>query len=262
MSETTTDAVCRFDGAVVAALVAEVAARVSHLLASGEVRLLSTGPEGPTTNADIAAQRLLVERLIHLFGPAAIVAEEGPYGDPAAVSHSAPLTWIIDPIDGTSAYLAGRSTYGVQLAAFGDDRLLGGWIACPDLGWQLSAWDDGGFVIEGVQPQDNSSRLIIADGDFDLSHRRALARRGVAPYARSSSCAVEYALLAAGHLEATLYRRSHPWDHAAGSYLVRRAGGQSVRWTGEPYDPALRGEGLLSVANGVDLAAARARLLP
>ncbi|HUY51774.1 MAG TPA: inositol monophosphatase family protein [Streptosporangiaceae bacterium] len=251
----------RFDGTVVATVVMEVAAQVSALRANGEVRLLTTGPEGPTTNADVTAQALLMDRLVSLFGPAEIVAEEGTYRGIGVVSRFAPLTWIIDPLDGTSGYLSGRATYGVQLAAYGDGKLLGGWISCPDLGWHVTAWEGGALTVDGIDGYDVPHRLLIADGDFDTPHLEAMALRGVSTYARSSSCAVDYALLAAGLLDTAMYRRTHPWDHAPGSYIVRRAGGRSMRWNGAVYDPGVADEGILSVANGVDVDTARARLL-
>jgi fructose-1,6-bisphosphatase/inositol monophosphatase family enzyme len=201
-----------------------------------------------------------VDRLSSLFGPTAIIAEEG-YRGTGVVDRSAPLTWIIDPLDGTSAYLAGRTTYGVQLAAYGNGRLLGGWISCPDLGWHVAGWEGGPLAIEGIHPHQVPHRLLIADGDFDTSHLKVMARRGVSDYARSSSCAVDYALLTAGLLDTAVYRRTHPWDHAPGSYLVSRAGGHSIRWSGALYDPGVAGEGILSVASGADLDAARIRLL-
>lgn len=250
----------RFDGAAVAAIVRDAAARVAAMRAHGELRLLSNGAEGPTTNVDLMAQEFLIHRLLSLFGSAAIVAEEGPRLEANRFDPSAPLTWIIDPIDGTTAYLRGHANYGVQLAAYGNGALIGGWISCPDLGWNLAAWDGSSVTCDGVDGYETASRLVVADGDFDPGHREAIAQRTA--YERSSSCAVDYALLAAGQLDVAVYRRTHPWDHAPGAYLVRRAGGRSVRWNGSAYDPAAPDEGILTAANGVDVAAAAACLLP
>jgi fructose-1,6-bisphosphatase/inositol monophosphatase family enzyme len=249
-----------FDGERVAALVAETGQGVARMRAAGEVTVVSRTAEGPTTSADLLAQEELANGLLAAFGPAEILAEEGAARRQAA-DPAAPLTWIIDPIDGTASFLSGSDVYGVQVAAYGGGRLIGGWIACPDLGWQVSAWDGGPFRADVGSRPGTISGTVVAAGDFDPAHLAALRRRGVTRGPGSRSCAVEYALLAAGRLDAALYRRTHPWDHAPGAYLVVRSGGRSVRWDGTAYDPGAAGEGILTVAAGVDLAAARGRLL-
>lgn len=249
-----------FDGEQVAGLVAGVGESVRRMRAEGAVTLVSRTAEGPTTSADLHAQEELADGLLAAFGPAEILAEEGAARRPAA-DPAAPLTWIIDPIDGTSSFLSGSDVYGVQVAAYGGGALIGGWISCPDLGWQVAAWEGGPFRADVTGQPPGISGTVVAAGDFDPAHLAALRQRGVPRGPRSRSCAVEYSLLAAGLLDAALYRRTHPWDHAAGAYLVRRSGGRSVRWDGTAYDPGAAGEGILSVAAGVDLAAARGRLL-
>jgi fructose-1,6-bisphosphatase/inositol monophosphatase family enzyme len=250
-----------FDGERVAALVAETGQCVARMRAAGEVTVVSRTAEGPTTSADLRAQEELADGLLAAFGPAEILAEEGTARRPAA-DPAAPLTWIIDPIDGTSSFLSGSDVYGVQVAAYSEGRLIGGWIACPDLGWQVAAWQDGPFLADVTDYPGLPGGMLLAAGDFEPAHLAALRRRGVSRWPGSRSCAVEYSLLATGRLNAALYRRTHPWDHAPGAYLVRRAGGRSVRWDSSAYDPGVAGEGILSVAAGVDLAAVSGRLLP
>jgi fructose-1,6-bisphosphatase/inositol monophosphatase family enzyme len=53
---------------------------------------------------------------------------------------------------------------------------------------------------------------------------------------KSSGC--EHAALTAGRSHFSFYRRSMPWDHAAGVLMHREAGGYSARLDGEPYSPA------------------------
>jgi len=250
-----------FDGDAVGAIVRSVAADVRDLRERSGVEIVTDGPEGPTTSGDVQAQAALVEQLLTGFGPAGITAEEGGYRRTVVADPFAPLTWIIDPLDGTSAYLSGADTYGVQVAAYGNGRLLGGWISCPDLGWHVSAWEGGPLLVEGVEQSGLSARTLIADGDFDDAHLASLARRNVSGYARTRSCAAEYALVTAGLLDTAMYHRTHPWDHAPGAYLVRRAGGRSIRWNGDAYDPGVPGKGILSVSVAADLDAAKERLL-
>lgn len=250
-----------FDGYAVAAIVAAVARDLSDLRRTQEVEIVARGPEGPTTIADIQAQVALIDGLLEHAGPAEILAEEGDQRG-KAINPTAPLTWIIDPIDGTSGYLAGSDRYGVQVAAYGAGRILGAWICCPELGWHLAAWEGSTLLID-ASPQASTDHhmVVIADGDFDPEHRALLADRNI-KYGRSQSCAVDYAMLSAGRLDAAVYRRTHPWDHAPGAYLVHRAGGVSRRWNGEPYDPGIVAEGIVSVASHRDPLSAGAYLPP
>jgi fructose-1,6-bisphosphatase/inositol monophosphatase family enzyme len=48
----------------------------------------------------------------------------------------------------------------------------------------------------------------------------------------------EYLEILAGNREFSLYRRTKPWDHAAGALMVAEAGGTAVRFDGKPYGPA------------------------
>src|SRR5258706_11403191 len=48
----------------------------------------------------------------------------------------------------------------------------------------------------------------------------------------------EYIKILGGHRDFSLYRRTKPWDHAAGALMVTEAGGQAQRFSGAPYGPA------------------------
>jgi len=253
--------VSAIDGVTVADIVRGVADEIARMHRAGDVRVVRRGPEGPTTNVDLFAENALVERLTGAFGPAQFVAEERNDRANTLVDGDAPRVWIIDPLDGTANFLSGSDFYGVQVAAYGSGGLLGAWVACPDLGWQASAWEGGEFSISGVTDSPVDGRVVIASGDFDDGHR-AFLRDRERGYARSRSCACEYLLLCAGLLDSSLYRRTYPWDHAPGAYLVSRSGGSSLRWDGSTYDPAVAGTGILSTAAGVDIELVRARQIP
>jgi fructose-1,6-bisphosphatase/inositol monophosphatase family enzyme len=252
-------------GARVAELVRSVARTVQLLRSRGAVRVICEGAEGPTTNADLTAQRLLVDGLRRIDPAAAVVAEEGTRYrsglNPGA------RAWIIDPVDGTSSFVAGDARYGVQVAAYSGGRITGGWISCPDLGWHLAAWDGGPLTVEGVPASAGGVRVVIASGDFDAGHLARLRSGAVPPHRPTRSCAVDYAELTAGGLDALVYRRTHPWDHAPGAYLASRAGAAVNSWDGSPFDPGTPGQGILALSRAAlsrsaDAAAMRAMLLP
>jgi fructose-1,6-bisphosphatase/inositol monophosphatase family enzyme len=252
-------------GAQVAELVRSVARTVQLLRSCGAIRVISEGAEGPTTNADIAAQHLLVDGLLSIDPAAAVIAEEGARYRSGLTSRA--RAWIIDPVDGTSSLAAGDPRYGVQVAAYSGGRITGGWISCPELGWHLAAWDGGPLTVEGVQASADGVRVMIASGDFDPGHLARLRSAALPPHRPTRSCAVDYAELTAGRLDVLLYRRTHPWDHAPGAYLASRAGAAVTRWDGSPFDPGTPGQGILALSQTIlsrpaDAAALRALLLP
>jgi fructose-1,6-bisphosphatase/inositol monophosphatase family enzyme len=253
--------VTTFDGALTAGIVSDVAEEVARIRRSGRVEIVRRTHEGPTTNADMLAERALVERLTDAFGPARFLAEESNDRHDVLVDAAAPLVWIIDPLDGTSQYLSGSDVYGVQVAAYGYGVALGAWISCPDLGWEASAWEGGELTVVAPGAGPLGGRAVVADGDFDENHRSFVAERepGSLP---SRSCACEYVMLAASLLDSALYRRTYPWDHAPGAYLVHRSGGVSLRWDGTRYDAAVAGRGIVSAARGIDVEGVKARQLP
>lgn len=248
-------------GEAIADIVCDVAEQVARLRRAGRVRLVRRGTEGPTTDADLFAENNLVERLGDTFRHAAFLAEESNDRANTLVAATEPWVWIIDPLDGTSQYLNGSDLYGVQVALYGQRALRGAWVVCPDLGWRAWAWHGGDLYLDGVTKSPVDGSLVIASGDFDPDHR-AFLQDSVGSYVGSRSCAVEYLLLCAGMLDSTLYRRTYPWDHAAGAYLLSRAGGSSQRWDGSRYDPAVEGTGIVSAARGIDITAVRGRQLP
>ena len=60
---------------------------------------------------------------------------------------------------------------------------------------------------------------------------------------------VEYPLVVEGAQDFALFRRTLPWDHAAGSLILREAGGEVRRWDGSNYEPGIAGEGILAATN-------------
>jgi fructose-1,6-bisphosphatase/inositol monophosphatase family enzyme len=70
------------------------------------------------------------------------------------------------------------------------------------------------------------------DRQLPPAQRRTLGR------VSTLSCAgAEYLEILAGRADFNLYRRTKPWDHAAGVLMLEEAGGQAVRFDGQPYEP-------------------------
>lgn len=229
------------------------------LAAQSSARIVELKPDGPVSSIDIEIQTRLIDELEALFPGSFSVAEEMGKGAKFAPTG---LCWIIDPIDGTLPYLRGEPYFGVQVAAAIDGRLVGGWIVCPALQREAGAWDG---VEVNYQLSTSTAKIdlraVVASGDFDDAHLAKLRNRTGLVRRNTLSCAVDYLDAVDGHLDALLYRRTLPWDHAAGAYLASRAGLSVERWDGSLYAPWSPGEGIL-VSSPSALARARDLLLP
>lgn len=217
------------------------------------VTVVASTDEGPITDVDLHTQAVLTGALLELAPYAAILAEEDR--SPTPIEWSAEqLVWIIDPIDGTTNYVAGGKEWGVQVAAWTPRGLCGGWIVCPDAGWVLCAHDGADMVIEAppLESGHNPDCLVAARGDWTEGHVEALEGRSLGSIRGTRSCAIDYAEFVTRRVRALCYRRSYAWDHAPGIYLARRVGAVVTRWDGRSYDPSIVGEGLLVAADGAD----------
>ncbi|NCU12975.1 MAG: inositol monophosphatase, partial [Sphingomonadaceae bacterium] len=84
------------------------------------------------TIADKEAELILAEGLARLLPEAAIVGEEAAHADPALLDRLGDaLCWIIDPIDGTNNYAAGKPPFGLMVALSQSGETIAGWILDP-----------------------------------------------------------------------------------------------------------------------------------
>jgi hypothetical protein len=165
---------------------------------------------------------------------------------------------VVDPLDGTKEFVAGRPGFGVMAALVETGTTTAAWIYLPTsdrlfdgaLGTpvrrngipipsRVSGPPPGvehmkGFALTRLAPP-----VVRAIVDENMRQFPALPHEG------SGTAALAYADLWEGQLDFGFYWRTLPWDHAPGAFLVRLAGGQSARLDGEPYAPGDDRTGLL-----------------
>ncbi|MEM6492235.1 MAG: inositol monophosphatase family protein, partial [Pseudomonadota bacterium] len=214
------------------------------------------GPNDPVTAADEAMERRLTETLPS-FLDADVLGEEAASADPEKLDRlrdPAPL-WIVDPVDGTANFDAGRTPFAVIVALCAGDHVAAAWIHDPIASETITAQPRAGAWRNGVRltPREAPAEWI---GSISTKHMAPDARawadrvRARHPHNRSLFCAgAEYAALAKGERQYSLFHRLLPWDHAAGALIVTEAGGKvAIAPDGESYRPSrLRGL-LLSAA--------------
>jgi fructose-1,6-bisphosphatase/inositol monophosphatase family enzyme len=240
-------------------------------LAEGEVAEKSPGEV--VTVADREAEALISRRLRELLD-APVVGEEASAADPTLPTalRQAPAAWLVDPLDGTANFVAGRPAYALMAALVREGETVASWIVRPATGQAFVAERGSGAWCEGVRLRREPAAADSAElrGGVltrfldPLTHTHVTAAAGhFAELGGGSSCAgVDYPRLARGERDFTLYHRTLPWDHAPGALLLEEAGGTALRPDGARYRPGDTGTGLLCAADPDCWARVRRLLLP
>ena len=196
------------------------------------------------TIADKEAELILAEGLAKLLPDAAIVGEEAAHADPALLDRLGDaLCWIVDPIDGTNNFAAGKPPFGIMVALAEAGETVAGWILDPLSGRLCHAHrGHGAFVGEeritaratGLVPPIAAISLVFMD-----PAQRAAMKAHIAPHyslVDIPRCAAEqYPRLVLGSNDVSIFERTLAWDHAAGVLFVNEAGGKAARPDGRAY---------------------------
>jgi len=185
------------------------------------------------TEADLASERCLVERLRSAFPEHAIESEE------AVQDAASPRPrWFLDPLDGTVNFVHGLPCFAVSMGLFVDGRPELAVVHAPRLGETFHALHGGGAWLGeqrlAVSPTAVLGEAILATG---FPYRRAeLPQNNLANFnrlflevrdlRRMGSAALDLAYVAAGRFDAFWELHLAPHDVAAGALLVREAGGR------------------------------------
>jgi myo-inositol-1(or 4)-monophosphatase len=216
----------------------------------------------PVSDADIAVDVLLRERLTGDGESIAWLSEES-VDDLARLD--ARYVWIVDPIDGTRAYIAGLPDWAVSAALVENGRPVAGCLYAP-------VSDEFFFAIVGQGATRNGATMAASPGAALAQARIAAPRKlldrlqAIAlPFAvmpRTHSLALRLARVAEGTFDAGIAGgSSHDWDLAAADLLVHEAGGALTSFAGDTvtYNRPVPRHGTL-VAAGRDRHAALVEL--
>ncbi len=184
------------------------------------------------TDVDRTAEALIRDILLAGTPGAAIIGEEL---SPALVTGG--LTWIVDPLDGTTNFLHGFPAFAVSIAAAHDGRLQAAAVLHVPLDRLTTAtlgggaWENGSRI--AVSAIADPAHALIGTGfpysDFTRIDEYLQQLGRVAHHAtgvrRPGSAAIDLADVAAGRFEGFWEQRLSAWDIAAGTLLIREAGG-------------------------------------
>jgi myo-inositol-1(or 4)-monophosphatase len=204
--------------------------------------------QGPVTEADLAVNTLLASELRGARPDYGWLSEETP--DDLDRLHRA-RTFIIDPIDGTRAFIAGEDTFAHSLAIAEAGQITAGVVFLPALGRLYAAHRAGPALRDGV-PIRPSGRVDLLGASL-LTPKSTMAPDhwpgGVPNVTRAfrPSLAFRLCLVAEGRHDAmATFRPAWEWDIAAGSLIASRAGAVATDGQGAPLrfnarDPRTQG---------------------
>jgi myo-inositol-1(or 4)-monophosphatase len=199
----------------------------------GEIKSWTKGASSPVSEADLAVDALLRERLLAIHD-AGWLSEETE-DDPARLQR--PDVWVVDPIDGTRAYLAGLADWAVSVALVSAGRPVVAALYAPATDELFLGVAGGGATLNGA-PLLASAGDALAGAKFSGPKRRLDTLAAIEPHIeampRIPSLALRLARVATGALDGTFAGpNSHDWDLAAADLLVHEAGGAISTLTGQ-----------------------------
>ena len=208
------------------------------------------------TETDLAVEEMLKESLASLLPEADFLAEET-----AKDTEPGELTWIIDPLDGTTNFAHGLPFVANSVGLWHRDRIVLGVVNLPLLGELFSASLGKGTRMNGKPVSVSSANAmedsLLATGfpyaieehlDTILRHFKTLLplTQGIR---RPGAAALDLAYVACGRFDGFFESALHPWDTAAGLLLVQEAGGRVSEFEAET--PYTFGSGTILATNGI-----------
>lgn len=241
---------------------------------SPETAKFEKGPGDWVTEADLASEAALTAALTELLPGSTVVGEEAVHADPQVLHRfraEAPV-WVIDPVDGTANYAAGREPFAILVALAEQGVTTHGWIYLPVPDRMLQAVDGQVATINGqpIGPPprslDRGLRGIVPMHGLAEADRASVQSRvdqGAAQLLPWLGCAgAEYPMVLDGAADFVYFPGSMPWDHAAGALALARAGGKAAYLDGGDFTVLDEERRPLLVARTAEIwAEARAGLL-
>jgi myo-inositol-1(or 4)-monophosphatase len=188
----------------------------------------------PVSEADIAVDNFLREKLKQVAPDCGWLSEET---EDDLVRLHAPRMWIVDPIDGTRAYLAGRTDWSISVALVENGRPAIAAIFAPIENALYFAAAGEGTTLNGAAVTANAGAEFDgtrAAGPKPMLERLAKHAPSLVLEPKVFSLALRLARVASGTLDlAFASANSHDWDLAAADLLVHEAGGALTTFAGQ-----------------------------
>jgi myo-inositol-1(or 4)-monophosphatase len=221
------------DSALLADAVREAGALACSMFRT-ELKNWTKGASSPVSEADIATNDLLEKRLRSATPDYGWLSEESA-DDNSRLGKK--LTWIVDPIDGTRAYLAGREDWCVSVALVEDASPVLAAVFAPVSDEFFFAARGEGATLNGKRVHASSGTALefprIA-GPKPLVERLHRGPGEISLHPRIGSLALRLCRVADGRLDAAFAGgQSRDWDLAAANLIVQEANGNMTTLSGD-----------------------------
>ena len=226
----------------------QVARDAGNLLVQrlGAAQISNKGDIDLVTEADIAAEEFIIERIRSHYPLHGILAEES--GEAVAVGPGrSDWKWIIDPLDGTTNYAHGYPCFCVSIALEHAGILEVGVVYDPMRDEMFAAERGQGATlnerrIRVSKIEDLNSAMLCTGFPYDVRTRPDFARDFATftlhaqAVRRDGSAALDLAYVACGRFDGFWEDGLNTWDIAAGALLIKEAGGRITNFDNEPLD--------------------------
>jgi myo-inositol-1(or 4)-monophosphatase len=220
-----------------------------------ELKNWTKGASSPVSEADIAVNELIASRLRAATPDYGWLSEENADDDSRLGKR---FVWIVDPIDGTRGYLAGREDWCVSVALVEGARPLLAAVFAPASDEFFFAERGRGSLLNGAPIHATAGRGLDFSrvaGPKPLVERLNRTSREISLHPRIASLALRLCRVAQGRLDAAFAGgQSRDWDLAAANLIVQEANGSMTALSGEDIVYNRR-----EVVHGVLVAAGRDR---
>ena len=191
----------------------------------GEVEKLQVSTKGPfdfVSNADIKAEKIIIEELNKSKKNYSIICEES--GN--KINDDKNNFWIIDPIDGTNNFLHGIPHFAITIALKSNNEIVSGITYDPIKDEMFYAEKNNGSYFNNqrirVSKKNNLENCLFGTGDNGIKEVKVKKNIKIRNF---GSSALDMAYVASGRLDGYFQKNLHIWDIAAGILLVKEAGG-------------------------------------
>jgi myo-inositol-1(or 4)-monophosphatase len=200
------------------------------------------------TESDLAAEKLIIERIKSHYPRHAILAEEsGATAGAEFVSGTNDWKWIIDPLDGTTNYAHGYPCFCVSIALENAGTIAVAAIYDPTRDEMFAAERGQGATLNGRPMRvstvaELNSAMLCTGFPYNVRERPDFAREfanftmTAQAVRRDGSAAIDLAYVACGRFDGFWEDGLNPWDIAAGILLITEAGGEVTDFTGGALD--------------------------
>ena len=212
----------------------------------GVAKVTTKGDINLVTEADIAAENLIIERIRSYYPQHGILAEES--GEAVLVGGKrSEWKWIIDPLDGTTNYAHGYPCFAVSIGLEHAGELVIGVVYDPMRDEMFAAEHGQGATLNDrrirVSSVEELNAAMVCTGfPYNVRERPDFAREFVKftmeaqAVRRDGSAALDLAYVACGRFDGFWEDGLSPWDIAAGAVLIQEARGKITNFNDQPVD--------------------------